>query len=133
VSKTRLDRMLDTVVARKSELTLDVSELTAAERARVKDVAEARGLHVSGTNHWFLIRDLRVSGLDGLGSPADVKHFSIKHGSSGRYYIYLDSSEWAKVAGHPGVKALMRARFESFDEAHDAGQLQFRNATSSSY
>jgi hypothetical protein len=60
---TRLDQVLDQVQPGKREVTLDVEGYTPEERERVIAAARARGLHVSGTRRWLLIRDLRGSGL----------------------------------------------------------------------
>ena len=56
--KTRLDQILDQVKCGKREVTFDLDGYTAAQAARVRAAANARGLHVSGTNRWVLVRDL---------------------------------------------------------------------------
>lgn len=56
--KTRLDLILDRVQCGKHEVTLDVDGYTKAQVNRVRAAARARGLHVSGTNRWVLVRDL---------------------------------------------------------------------------
>jgi hypothetical protein len=58
-SRTRLDLILDRVVAKKSEVTIDVSALTSAQVDRIVAAAKTRGLSVSRTRHHVLIRDLR--------------------------------------------------------------------------
>lgn len=57
---TVLDQLLDRVKYGKSELTLDVDGYSAKQVSRVRSVAKARGLNVSGTNRWILIRDLKA-------------------------------------------------------------------------
>ncbi|OHD23643.1 MAG: hypothetical protein A2Y38_01440 [Spirochaetes bacterium GWB1_59_5] len=56
--KTRLDLMLDQVKCGKREITFDVDGYTKKQVARVRAAAKARGLHISGTNRWILVRDL---------------------------------------------------------------------------
>jgi hypothetical protein len=56
--KTRLDLILDRVQCGKREVTLDTDGYTKAQVNRVRAAARARGLHVSGTNRWVLVRDL---------------------------------------------------------------------------
>ncbi len=62
---TRLERILDTVRPCETEVTLDVSECSPAHREAILAVAALRGLHVSGTSRWLLIRDLRAACLMG--------------------------------------------------------------------
>ena len=57
--KTKLDLLLDAVVARKRELTFDLEGYTPAQRQAVEDAATSRGLSVSGDARWLLVRDLR--------------------------------------------------------------------------
>lgn len=56
---SNLDRLLDRVQAGKSEVTIDAEGYTPAQVERIKAAARARGLNVSGTGRWLLIRDLR--------------------------------------------------------------------------
>lgn len=56
--KTRLDLMLDQVKCGKREITFDLEGFTKAQAERVRAAAKARGLHVSGTRRWVLVRDL---------------------------------------------------------------------------
>ncbi len=63
MAKTRLDLMLDKVKCGKHEVTLDAENLTKEQAERVRAAARARGLNVSGTNRWILVRDLSCSGL----------------------------------------------------------------------
>jgi hypothetical protein len=51
--------ILDKVKPRECEVTLDVDGYSQEQIERVKSTAEARGLHVSGSGQWLLIRDLR--------------------------------------------------------------------------
>ena len=60
--KRLLDLALDTVKARKSELTFDLRGYSMEQRAAVIGAAAARGLHVSGYGRWILVRDLRMEG-----------------------------------------------------------------------
>jgi len=55
---TLLDRLLARVTARKSELTFDVEGYTPEQVERVIAAARAKGLNVSGTSRWLLVRDL---------------------------------------------------------------------------
>lgn len=57
--RTKLDMILDKVKPRECEVTLDVDGYSQEQIERVKSTAEARGLHVSGSGQWLLIRDLR--------------------------------------------------------------------------
>ena len=56
--KSRLDLILDQVLRGKREVTIDTEELTDEQVERLIAAAKARGLHVSGTRRWILIRDL---------------------------------------------------------------------------
>ncbi len=58
MAKTRLDLILDKVKCGEHEVTLDVDGYTKKQVERVRAAARARGLHVSGTNRWILVRDL---------------------------------------------------------------------------
>lgn len=62
-AKTRLDLLLDSVKPRENEVTIDVHGYTRDQIARITAAAQARGLHVSGTRRWLLIRDLRHAEL----------------------------------------------------------------------
>jgi hypothetical protein len=61
--KTKLDLILDKVKCGKHEVTLDLDGYTAAQMKRVRAAAVARGLHVSGTRRWMLVRDLSCAGI----------------------------------------------------------------------
>jgi len=63
MAKTRLDLILDTVKCGKREVTFDMDGHTKAQAERVRSAARARGLHVSGTSRWILVRDLSCSGI----------------------------------------------------------------------
>ena len=56
--RTKLDMILNQVKCGKREVTFDLADYTKAQAARVRAVAKARGLHVSGTSRWVLVRDL---------------------------------------------------------------------------
>jgi hypothetical protein len=56
---TLLDRILDSVKPGKSEVTIDVDGYTKEQINQITVEAKSRGLHVSGTHRWLLIRDLR--------------------------------------------------------------------------
>jgi hypothetical protein len=58
MAKTRLDLLFDKVKCGEREVTFDVEGYTKAQADRVRSAARARGLHVSGTNRWILVRDL---------------------------------------------------------------------------
>ncbi len=58
MAKTKLDLMLDRVKCGEREVTFDVDGYTKKQVERVRAAARARGLHVSGTNRWVLVRDL---------------------------------------------------------------------------
>lgn len=60
---TRLDMVLDQVKCGKREVTFDVEGYTRAQKERIRTTAKARGLHVSGTDRWILVRDLSCGGL----------------------------------------------------------------------
>lgn len=60
---TRLDMMLDQVKCGKREITFDTAGYTSAQRERIRKTARARGLNVSGTDRWILVRDLSCTGL----------------------------------------------------------------------
>jgi hypothetical protein len=55
---TTLDKILDRVKQAEHEVTFDAAEWDASMRARVIEAARARGLHVSGTYRWILVRAL---------------------------------------------------------------------------
>jgi len=59
LTKSRLDRLLDRVKPRESEVTIDVRDYTPEQVDRIYAAAAARGLHASGTRRVILIRDLR--------------------------------------------------------------------------
>lgn len=54
-ARTRLDALLDRVTPR-HEVTIDADGYTKTQIARIYAAARARGLHVSGTHRWILIR-----------------------------------------------------------------------------
>ncbi len=56
---TKLDRILNLVVARQREVTLDVHELTEDEKQRVIDTIEQHGLSAASDSKFILVRDLR--------------------------------------------------------------------------
>ncbi len=56
---TLLDQILDLVAYGQREVTIDAEEYTPGQVKRVATAARARGLDVSGTNRWLLVRDLR--------------------------------------------------------------------------
>ena len=56
MSKELARVLLDRVQYGKQELTLDASDMTAEQVKIVREEAAARGLHVSGTARWLLIR-----------------------------------------------------------------------------
>jgi len=58
-AKSRLDVLLDSVKPREHEVTIDADGYTPKQVDRIYAAAKARGLHVSGTRRWILIRDLR--------------------------------------------------------------------------
>lgn len=58
MTKTRLDLLLDKVKCGKHEVTLDAEGYTKAQAERVRAAAKARGLNVSSTSRWILVRDL---------------------------------------------------------------------------
>jgi hypothetical protein len=58
-AKSRLDLILDRVKPREHEVTIDAAGYTPEQVDRIYAAAKARGLHVSGTRRWILIRDLR--------------------------------------------------------------------------
>lgn len=62
-SRTRLDQILDQVKPGKREVTIDADGYTPHQVEQIIAVAKSRGLHVSGTRRWLLIRDLRGSGM----------------------------------------------------------------------
>ena len=55
VRRTRLELILDRVTP-EHEVTIDADGYTRAQVDRIIVTAKARGLHVSGTNRWLLIR-----------------------------------------------------------------------------
>jgi hypothetical protein len=57
--KTRLDLILDQVVARKSEVTLDCEGYAAEQIERVIDAARGREFSACFDGRFLLIRDLR--------------------------------------------------------------------------
>lgn len=57
--KTKLDKLLDQVEYRKREVTIDAEGYTAEQVNQIIEVVKSRGLHVSGTQRWLLIRDFR--------------------------------------------------------------------------
>lgn len=61
-SLTKLDLLLDQVEAGKRELTIDADKYTTEQKDRIVAAAKSRGLHISGTDRWLLIRDLRSVG-----------------------------------------------------------------------
>jgi hypothetical protein len=79
--KTKLDLLLDKVVAGKSELTLDVRDYTQEQKDRVEAAAEARGLHVSSDGKHILIRDMRSSNPITSASQYGLME-AIAHGTS---------------------------------------------------
>lgn len=58
MAKTRLDLILDKVKCGEREVTFDLYGYTADQVARVRKAARERGLNVSGTERWVLVRDL---------------------------------------------------------------------------
>lgn len=57
--KTKLELILDQVVAGKREVTFDVHGYTEEQKKRIIDAAHERGLHASGGGDHILVRDLR--------------------------------------------------------------------------
>jgi hypothetical protein len=57
--RTQLDVVLDLVEARRREVTIDADGYAPEQVARIVAAARSRGLSVSGTSRWLLIRDLR--------------------------------------------------------------------------
>jgi hypothetical protein len=57
---TLLDKILEQVKTRpgRTEITFDAVDWDATTRDRVIEAAKARGLHVSGTDRWILVRAL---------------------------------------------------------------------------
>jgi len=55
---SKLEKMLDGVKYAERELTLDVADLTPVQIEQIKTECDARGLHVSGTHRWLLVRAL---------------------------------------------------------------------------
>jgi len=58
MAKTKLDLILDRVRCGQREVTFDTEGYTKQQVARIRQAAKARGLHVSGTQRWVLVRDL---------------------------------------------------------------------------
>jgi hypothetical protein len=58
MKKTRLDLLLDSVKCGKREVTFDLDDYTLKQAERVQEAARSRGLDVSGTRRWVLVRDL---------------------------------------------------------------------------
>lgn len=58
MAKTRLDLMLDKVKCGQREITFDAEDLSKKQAEHVCATARARGLNVSGTSRWILVRDL---------------------------------------------------------------------------
>jgi hypothetical protein len=57
-TNTRLDRILDYVKKSQTEVTIDADGYQPDHVDQIYAVARSRGLHVSGTHRWILIRDL---------------------------------------------------------------------------
>lgn len=55
---TNLDLILDKVKCGEREVTFDVDGYTKEQAERVRATARTRGLHVSGTSRWILVRRL---------------------------------------------------------------------------
>jgi hypothetical protein len=55
----RLDLYLDEVKRGELEITFDVAGYSVPQIDCLKLAAQARGLHVSGSARWILVRDLR--------------------------------------------------------------------------
>lgn len=68
-ARTLLDRLLSGVKYGKKELTFDVEGYSPEQVSRISKAAKSKGLNVSGTNRWLLIRDLK---------PKPVKKFTAK-------------------------------------------------------
>ncbi len=58
MSKELARVLLDRVEYGKQELTIDAIEMTAEQIASLRQEAAARGLQVSGTRRWLLVRQL---------------------------------------------------------------------------
>ncbi len=82
--KTRLDLLLDSVKPGEHAVTIDAAGYTSAQVDRIIAAARARGLHVSGTHRWLLIRDLR--GMRRDHGNADLQ--------PGRFYAYKGQKVW---------------------------------------
>ena len=50
--------LVDRVEYGRRELTIDAAELTPQQVSAIREYAESRGLDVSGTSRWILVRRL---------------------------------------------------------------------------
>jgi hypothetical protein len=76
-TKTRLDLLLDSVTAKKNEVTIDTDGFTQAQVDQVIATAKARGLSASYDGRFVLVRDLGSTSQYGHAAKKSRKVFHV--------------------------------------------------------